>query len=161
MKIPEPGAPLAELKPIVTGPADESDGELSPDGRFLAYLSDEPGRREIYVATFGPGGVVGPPVPATKTGVNYLTWSPDGRSIRYRSGGRAMEIAVTTTPSISVGPPKELFDADAKNIRLHNFFADGREIVLIRGEEESDEIRRLSVVLGFSEELVRKTKAAR
>jgi hypothetical protein len=69
-----------------------------------------------------------------------------------------MEIAVTTTPSISFGPPKELFDAEAKNIRLHNFFADGREIVLMRGEEESDEIRRLAVVLGFSDELVRKMK---
>jgi hypothetical protein len=72
-----------------------------------------------------------------------------------------MEIAVTTSPSISIGTPRELFDADAKNVRMFNFFADGREIVLIRGEDEADDIRRLSVVLGFSDELVKKMAAVR
>ena len=71
-----------------------------------------------------------------------------------------MEVAVTTTPSIAIGSPVELFDADAKNVLLQNFFADGRELVLMRGDNESDEIRRLAVVLGFSDELVRKMKAA-
>ena len=104
---------------------------------------------------------MGHPVRATKTGVAYMTWSPDGRSIRYRTGGRAMEVAVATTPSISIGSPIELFDADAKNVRLFNLFPDGRELVILRGEEESDEIQRLAVVLGFSEELVRKMNAAR
>jgi hypothetical protein len=159
--MPAPGAPLAEMKPIVTGPGDDANAELSPDGRTLAYTSDESGRPEVYVASFGPGGAVGHPVRATRTGVAYMTWSPDGRSIRYRTGGRAMEIAVTTSPSISIGTPRELFDADAKNVRMFNFFADGREIVLIRGEDEADDIRRLSVVLGFSDELVKKMAAVR
>jgi hypothetical protein len=160
--IPAAGAPLGDMKPIVTGPGDESSAALSPDGRVIAYLSDDStGRPEVFVASFGPGGTVGHPVRATRTGVAYMAWSPDGRSIRYRTGGRAMEVPVTTTPSISIGGPREIFDANAKNVRLFNFFADGREIVLIRGENEADDIRRLSIVLGFSEELVKKMSAAR
>ena len=72
-----------------------------------------------------------------------------------------MQVTVATTPSISIGSPAELFDAEAKNVRIQTFFSDGRELVLIRGEEESDEIHRLAVVLGFDEELMRKMKAAR
>ena len=159
--IPAPGAPPAEMKPIVSGPEDDQGGDISPDGRFLAYVSDESGRPEVYVAPFGPGGVVGHSVRATRTGVAYAKWTPDGRSIRYRSGSRAMQVTVATTPSISIGSPAELFDAEAKNVRIQTFFSDGRELVLIRGEEESDEIHRLAVVLGFDEELMRKMKAAR
>jgi len=159
--IPAPGAPLAEMKPIVSGPADEVGAELSPDGRFLLYTSDESGRPESYVASFGPGGTVGHPVRVTKTGIAYSTWSPDGRSIRYRTGGRAMDVAITTAPSITVGSPIERFDANAKNVRMFGFFPDGRELVIMRGEEESDDVRSLAVTLGFSEELVRKMSAPR
>jgi eukaryotic-like serine/threonine-protein kinase len=161
LTIPAAGAPLGEWKPIVTGPGDESSADLSPDGRSIAYVSDESGRDEVYVASFGPGGTVGRPVRVTRTGVAYMTWSPDGRSIRYRTGGRAMEVPVATLPSSSIGNPRDLFDAEAKNVRMHNFFADGRELVLIRGENETDDIRRLSIVLGFSDDLVKKMAAAR
>ena len=72
-----------------------------------------------------------------------------------------MEVPVATAPSSSIGSPREIFDPEAKNVRMFNFFADGREIVLMRGENESDDVRRLSIVLGFTDELERKMSATR
>jgi hypothetical protein len=71
-----------------------------------------------------------------------------------------MDIAVTDPPR-SPSAAHQALRCRSQNVRLFNFFADGREVVLLRGEEESDDVRRLAVVLGFSDELVRKMKAAR
>ncbi len=163
--IPATGESRSEPKPIVTGPGDETGGAISPDGRFLAYASDESGRSEVYVAAFGAGGTVGERLRVTKSGGGNPFdpfWSPDGRTIRYGdSSGRILAIPVSAGPVMSVGSPAVLYDAGKLNVLTSNVLPDGRQLVIMRGEEESDEIRRCSVVLDFSKELVEKMKAAR
>ncbi len=162
LPIPAIGEPLAEPKPIVSSPGSEFGGAVSPDGRFLAYGSDESGRAEIYIAALGPGGAVGDTLRVTKTGGGNAFWSADGRTLRYVDpGGRAMSLPVSTTPSLSAGSPTPVFDTTKLNVLVSDLLPDGRQLVILRGEEESDEIRRCSVVLNFSRDLVEKTKAAK
>ena len=159
--VPPAAETLAEFKPIVVGPGDESGGRVSPDGRFLAYASDESGRPEVYIAAFRSGAPVGDALRVTKLSGANPYWSADGRTIRYVDpGGRVMSLPVATTPAISVGSPTPLFDAKKLNVFVIDILPDGRQFVLMRGEEESDEIHRVAVVLNFSQELVEKMKAA-
>jgi len=72
-----------------------------------------------------------------------------------------MSLPVATAPSLSVGSPTPLFDGKKLNVFVNDVLPDGRQFVVMRGEEESDEIRRLAVVLNFNRELVEKMTAAK
>ena len=162
LPIPANGGPLSELKPIVTGPGDEPNGRISPDGRWLTYTSDESGRPEVYIATFRVGAPVGETLRVTRSGGANPYWSADGRTIRYSdAGGRIMSLPVTTAPVLSVGSPTVVFDSKTLNVFANEILPDGRQFVVIRGEEEADEIRRVSVVLNFTKELCEKLGAAK
>jgi Tol biopolymer transport system component len=82
-----PFARPAEVKPLMQTPAREMEGHFSPDGRWVAYLSDESGPFELYVRRFP----IGPDrVQISNGGAGQVSWSPDGREIFYRSGGAVM-----------------------------------------------------------------------
>jgi serine/threonine-protein kinase len=93
---------------LIDSPAREWEPALSPDGRWLAYSSDESGRFEIYVRPF-------PEVDSGRTVVSSdggrdPAWSPDGRELFYESVQGMAVVAVETTPSFSAGAPRILFD---------------------------------------------------
>jgi hypothetical protein len=160
--LPSTGATLSEWKPIVAGPGNEVDGRVSPDGRWIVYASDESGRSEIYIAAFRAGGTVGETLRVTKSGGNQAFWSADGRTIRYvEPSGRVMSLPVATAPTLSVGTPTLVFDGKKLNVFVSDVLPDGRQFVVMRGDEESDELGRLSVVLNFNQELVDKMKAGK
>jgi len=73
---------LAALKPFVTGPADETNPRVSPDGKWLAYQSNETGRTEVYMRPI-PGS--GARIPVSVGGGVLARWSPDGHTLYYRS----------------------------------------------------------------------------
>jgi Tol biopolymer transport system component len=151
---------LSELKPIVSGPIDGA--RLSPDGRWLAYASNESGRPEVYIATFRGGSPVNDPLRVTKSSGASPYWGADGRTLRYvNPSGQVMSLPVATTPTLSVGSPTLLFDGTKLNVFVSDVLPDGRQFVIMRGEEESDEIRRLSVVLNFNREIVEKMSSAK
>jgi hypothetical protein len=159
--IPRTEETLSELKLIASGPGSEFSPSVSPDGRWIAYTSDESGRPEIYVAAFRSGGTLGDTLRVTKSGGAFPFWSADGRTIRYSDpSGRVMSLPVATTPALSAGSPTPLFDGQKLNVFVIDILPDGRQLVIMRGEEESDEVRRLAVVLHFSQELLEKMKAA-
>jgi Tol biopolymer transport system component len=160
--IPAASDALSEFKPIVAGPGDEFVARLSPDGRFLAYASDESGRPEVYIATFRGDRPVGDALRVTKSSGANPYWSADGRSLRYvNPSGQIMSIPVATTSALSVGAPTLLYDGKKLNVFVNDVLPDGRQFVVMRGEEEVDEIRRLAVVLNFNQELVAKMKSAK
>jgi len=74
---PKPGMP----EPLVTGPAIDFNGKVSPDGRWLSYASNESGRAEVYVRPFGPNGSGKWQI--SNAGANYSLWSKDGRTLYY------------------------------------------------------------------------------
>ena len=101
------------LQPIIATPATETSPALSPDGRWLAYVSTESGRREVYVRPF-PDVNRGVWQVSTDGGVE-ARWSHAGKEIFFRSISTLdlMVVDVQTTPEFRHGTPRSLFHSDA------------------------------------------------
>ena len=96
--------------PFVATAANEMVPRISPDGKWVTYVSDETGLFEVYVRSY--------PNPATKVqvssgGGNWPAWSPDGASVYYKAGSRLMEARVATTPAFRVLARDSVFMAQA------------------------------------------------
>jgi len=75
---------------------------FSPDGKWIAYVSDESGRLELYVQ---PYPVTGTKFQITKSGGGHPLWSPDGKVLYFDNAGRIFTVAVQTAPKFSAGDP--------------------------------------------------------
>ena len=137
-------------------PATEGAGRFSPDGRWLAYVSDESGRPEIYVQPFpGPGGKW----QISTDGGSEPAWNPNGRELFYRVGDSMMAVPVTTQPSFSAGRPTELFKGTylASTFPLtgttYDVTRDGQRFLMIKDQAAS--ATQINVVVNWFEELKR------
>ena len=89
---------------------------FSPDGRFVAYVSDESDRKQVYVRPFDPSSGFGDAKwqVSKEGGLGLVQWRRDGRELYYlATDGGVMAVDVTTTPSFQSGTPKLLFRAPA------------------------------------------------
>jgi Tol biopolymer transport system component len=95
---------------VTQTPFDEFAGQFSPDGRWLAYVSNQSGRAHVYVRPF-PGS--GETVQVSTTGGGHPRWRPDGRELYYLApDGKLMAVPVATPPGQSapdLGAPTPLF----------------------------------------------------
>jgi Tol biopolymer transport system component len=97
----------------------ESSGAFSPDGHWIAYLSNENGVPEIFVRPFNPPGTGAPGAGAGKWQVSKggsagrtPFWRADGKELYYRSpSGALMAVDVSGGPAFQPGTPHRLFDA--------------------------------------------------
>jgi Tol biopolymer transport system component len=87
--------------------ATEARGRFSPDGRLLAYNSDESGRQEVYVRPVAPSGGR---VQISADGGIRPVWSHDGTHIYYWQGNRLMSATVASEPSMHIVAREKLFD---------------------------------------------------
>jgi serine/threonine protein kinase len=132
--------------------ANERTGRFSPDGRWLAYVSDETGEYQIYVVPYpGPG----PRMPVSIEGGLSPIWSPDGTERFYRNGGKLMSVSVTHDPEISFGPPVELFEGpftlDLMGHQRWDVAPDGQSFLMVENSQDY----RIIVVQNWFEELER------
>ena len=94
------------MTPIVHGPADEVAPALSPNGKWLAYVSTESGAPEIYLTAFPDGQGKWQ---ATPDGGNAPRWSRDGKRLVYARGDRLMAAAFHESATMpQFGPPTML-----------------------------------------------------
>jgi Tol biopolymer transport system component len=111
-------------------PASERDTAFSPDGRWVAYISAESGRPEIYVRAFpGPGGKW----QISTDGGTQPRWRRDGRELFYLATGfRLTAVPVRTGPAFEKGTPQELFPVASRrtNIAQYDVFPDGQRFVV-------------------------------
>jgi Tol biopolymer transport system component len=92
--------------PFVQTKFDEWEAAFSPDGRWVAYVSDESGRYEIYVKPFPePGGKW----QVSTSGGTEPLWSGDGRELFYNNGDKMMAVKVDTDSGFKPGTPQVLF----------------------------------------------------
>jgi eukaryotic-like serine/threonine-protein kinase len=85
-----------KAQPFLRTPFSESAPRFSPDGRWIAYVSDESGRLEIYVQPYpGPGGKW----QISTEGGNEPVWNPNGRELFYRVADKMMGVDIATQPS--------------------------------------------------------------
>ena len=100
--------PIGEPKAFRATPADETDGRFSPDGRWVAYCSDEnhPGDFEVFVSAFPPGGGRWQ---VSSGGGFWPTWSADGRELYFVSGTTLMVADIVPGSTFQFRPPRALF----------------------------------------------------
>jgi Tol biopolymer transport system component len=105
-----------KLTPFLNSPANENAPVLSPNGKWLAYDSDESGRLEIYVTAFpGPGGKW----QISNGGGTLASWSADAKHLYYHSGDKLMSVAIQNIETFEFGAPTQL------PIHLNEFAAVG------------------------------------
>jgi len=93
--------------PFLTGTSSQINGQISTDGKWVAYASDESGNWEVYVTSF-PGGAGKWQV--SRGGGTEPRWRGDGKEIFYISpGGVLMAVPVVTGTGFSTGTPTSLF----------------------------------------------------
>ena len=117
----------------------EAWGQFSPDGRWVAYQSDESGRTEIYVRPFpGPGGQW----LISDAGGVYPRWSPDGSELYYIAPGGALMAVAIGRDDASVNPaaPVELFRPSISGggpgrRQQYDVAPDGRFLVNVANEQ--------------------------
>ncbi len=135
----------AEPGPVFATPFSEIEASLSPDGRWLAYESNESGRSEVSVRPMQPGAAR---VPVSVDGGQAPRWSSDGRTIFFRQGTALMAAPVTIgQDEVVVGRPTQLFDVprDEGLSHLFDVAADGSRFLFVR--ERGD--RRVTLVLNW------------
>jgi eukaryotic-like serine/threonine-protein kinase len=150
-------------RPFLQTPSNECGPIFSPDGRWLAYVSDESGRNEIYVRPFpGPGGKT----QISTEGGTQPMWAPNGRELFYRNGDKMMAAAVETKPVFAASKPKLLFEAHYETgfspfERGYDLSPDGQRFLMIKASEQESAATQLNVVLNWSDELRRLAPAAK
>jgi Tol biopolymer transport system component len=124
-------------------------GRFSADGRFLAYLSDQSGRYEVYVRPFAASDAERI-VSATEQwqisregAQGMISWLPNGKAISYLAAdGSLMAVDLTTTPAFHVGTPRVMFKppspagggpygATGNPVQLRNVTRDGERFVFV------------------------------
>ncbi len=94
-----------KLTPFVQSPANETGAVLSPNSKWLAYMSDESGRYEVYVTAFpGPGGKW----QISSGGGVSPHWTADGRQIYYAAGDKLMVVPIQNVETFEFGTPSTL-----------------------------------------------------
>ncbi|MBI3982502.1 MAG: protein kinase, partial [Gemmatimonadetes bacterium] len=151
--------------PLVTGQFIELTPRLSPDGRWLAYSSDESGRREVYIRPF-PNTQSAKRQVSTSGGAEPL-WSRSGRELFYKNGNMELvSAAVLPGTTFTVGEQRVLFSTaeyqNAGGWQVYDITPDGRRFVMIRPIGGPQQARdELIVVENFFEELKAKAKRTR
>jgi Tol biopolymer transport system component len=94
-----------KLTPFIQSPANDMSPALSPNGKWLAYTSDESGRPEVYVTAFpGPGGKW----QVSNGGGGSASWSADGKQLYYTIGDKLMLVAIQNADTFEFGAPSAL-----------------------------------------------------
>jgi len=156
--LPREGEPW----PFIESPFSDGWPAFSPDGRWLAYASDQSGRDEVFVTPYpGPG----PKIQVSSGGGNSPAWAPNGQELFFQTsrdsdGLRSMIVVdVSTQPTFSAGVAREVFRLDHERtvpIRNYDVTLDGQTFVMLRDDPRPGEpVTQMHVTLNWFEELKR------
>ena len=132
-----------EPRPFLQTPAVERVPRISPDGRYVAYMSDESGRDEIYVQPFPEGGRR---VTVSNNGGTAPRWSRDGQELFYVEGSTLVAVSVSAGETFSVEASQRLFEHPNLAISFYSHYdvsEDGERFLIAEpvGEPEEPQIR--------------------
>jgi serine/threonine-protein kinase len=127
-----PPSDSAEPIPLIQSAAAEGFNgvALSPDHRWLAYVSDTSGANELWVRPFDGSS---PSVRVSPNGGSEPVWSRDGRELFYREGNKLMSVVVTAKEAFTFAEPVALFEmafAPATQPPTYDVAPDGRLLVI-------------------------------
>jgi hypothetical protein len=149
-------------RPYLQTPANEGNAIFSPDGRWLAYVSDESGQDEVYVRPVeGTGGKW----QISTEGGGEPVWARTGKELFYRNGDKMMAVAIESKPQLTAAKPRLLFERHYETANygafLRNFDVslDGQRFLMVKAAEQVTSAAQINVVLNWSEELKRRVPA--
>ena len=148
-------APNGTAAPLAVTPFNETAATVSPDGRYVAYVSDASGRDEVVVRSIAG---TGDPVMISVNGGTGPCWSRDGLELFYRAGDDLVSVEVQTRGALVLGARKRLIDLSAYDSAYFHEFdvsADGHRFLLIRTEPDARPYR-LNIITNWVDELRRK-----
>jgi Tol biopolymer transport system component len=128
--------------PFVHTPAAEADGLFSPDGRWMAYTSNESGKREVYITSFpqhqgkwqiSNGGGVSP------------LWSANGKELFFSNGTSVMGVDVRPTTTFDFSVPRKVCEAPL-GVVVQDISADGKQFLVTASQPQRLEFPRIEVV---------------
>jgi Tol biopolymer transport system component len=137
-------------RPIAATPAAEAQPRVSPDGKWVAYVTSASGASEVVVRPFpGPGGQV----QVSSGGGSEPVWARDGRHLFYRDGRHLIAASVTTSPHFAITGRNELFPdeyvfAQAPHAN-YDVSPDGTRFLMVKSAHAPE----LYVVYGWLREL--------
>jgi serine/threonine-protein kinase len=149
--LPSSGEPW----PILASPASESAPVISPDGEWLAYVSDVSGRDEVYVRPFpdpGEGQAL------STNGGREPVWASDGRELFYRNGTRMLAVRVETGAELRAWKPVVLFERELEaspSVHAANFDVahDGQRFVMVEPREAGRYATDIRIVTNWTGQL--------
>jgi serine/threonine-protein kinase len=140
----------------------EGSPRFSPDGKWIAYTSNESGRNEINAQPYpGPG----PKIQISNEGGTDAVWNPSGRELFYRNGDKMMVVAVTTSPTLTASASKLLWEGHYSHgtssscgppgptSSNYDVTPDGKRFLMIRDRDQDANPTVINVVLRWSREL--------
>ena len=153
--------PDGEPKPMWSEKERQLNPTFSPDGRWVAYVSDASGRHEVYARAYPEGDRT---VILSNNGGQEPLWSRDGRELYYRNGDRMMVIPITLSPTFEADAPEVLFIGDyqpfsggPRGAPNYDVSLDGQRFLMVR-RVASSVPRRIHVVRNWSQELTRELR---
>ena len=140
----------------ITSDFSEVQGKLSPDGKWMAYVSNESGTYEVYVQPFP---VLGQKVRVSKGGGTHPHWRRDGKELFYHaSDSQLMAVAVKGENHFEVGVATALFDVGdfggGLSLYPYDVTADGQRFLLLKPVEQTSS-QAITVVLNWTAGLKR------
>jgi eukaryotic-like serine/threonine-protein kinase len=148
-------------RPFLQTQSDEEDAAFSPDGRWLAYASNESGRYEIYIQPLsGPGGKR---QISTEGGTAPL-WARNWRELFYLNGDKMMAVEITIHPTFTVGKRRLLFEGRYQKVgprANYDVTPDGQRFVMVQARERELAPAQLNVVTNWFEDLKRRVGSAK
>jgi eukaryotic-like serine/threonine-protein kinase len=145
-------------KPLVQGKGTVRNAQFSPDGRWMAYASNETGSMEIYVAPF-PNATSKWQV--SSAGGEEPRWRKDGKELFYLSSeGKMMAVAVTAGATFQAGSPTTLFQThrrqplSSQDMFSYDVSGDGQKFLIDTKVDEAN-AAPLSVLLNWASEMDR------
>jgi len=145
---------------VVREPFNTASPSLSPDGRRIAYVSDEGGEPEVVVAALGPDGRAGPPVRVSRGYGARPQWTDGGATLLWATRAKLV-FGASVTAALDVGAAEQRFDLSELVAELDEYTAlPGGGLLVTRKADGEGEIRRFDLVLGYAPELKRAMERA-
>lgn len=149
----------AKPEVVMPGRADRFSPAISPDGRYMAYVSSESGTPDVFVHALGAGG--GRWQVSTNGGLEPR-WSQDGKELFYRRNTQLISVPVETSPNLTLGTATLLFEG-VYNLRTdsgvsYSVSPDGKRFLMVRRAAQLHAPDSVNVILNWTEDLKRAVK---
>jgi serine/threonine-protein kinase len=145
----------AEPRVLEETAGNETTPAVSPDGRWLAYASDNAGRLDVYVRPF-PGG--GERYVISSSGGSEPVWARSGRELFFRSGDRFMVVDIGSGPAFTASRPRLMFTIRTQTSpgrTSYDVSPDGQTFVMTDAGEEERAAQQVTLLQNWFDELAR------